>query len=322
MLLAKNRDEERDTLLNSLPIVRGKYRENYAIGPTTWFQVGGPCEVFYRPEDIEDLKEFLRQKSTQIPLTVVGMASNMLIRDGGIPGVTMRLGKGFNHIAFHGDYLDLGAAVLDSTVAALCMEEGIENLSFLCGIPGAIGGALRMNAGCYGTEIKDVLDAAFALDSKGVLHTLTPEDMGYSYRHCQIPRDWVFVGARFKVVRGRKESIQENIQNLMAKREESQPVRSRTGGSTFANPKEISAWEAIDKAGCRGLTIGGAQMSPLHCNFMINIGGATANDLETLGETVRHRVKESSNIDLRWEIERVGHGEPLEIKKVHLCHSS
>lgn len=299
--------ELKASLIAHLPTVRGKYRENYNIGPTTWFQVGGPCDVLFRPEDVNDLQNFLKEKPKDIPLTTVGMASNMLIRDGGIPGVTLRLGKGFNHIAFHGNFLDVGASVLDSTVATLAAEEGIENLAFLCGIPGAIGGALRMNAGCYGFEMKDVLEAAFAMDGKGKLHTLTPEDMGFSYRHSDIPKDWIFIGARLKLLNAaNKQSVKEHIQTLLSQREASQPIRSRTGGSTFANPLPQRAWELIDQAGCRGLTIGGAQMSDLHCNFMINTGVASAKDLEELGETVRRRVQESSNVNLRWEIERVG----------------
>lgn len=293
-------------LKDKLPDIRGQYRENFEIASTTWFRVGGPCEVLFKPADIEDLQSFLRQKPKDIACISVGVASNLLVRGGGIPGVTTRLGKGFNHIALHNGFLDVGAAVLDRSVATLCVDEGIQGLEFFCGIPGTIGGALRMNAGCYGTEVKDVLVAAYALDPKGQLQTLTPEDMGFTYRHCAIPQDWVFIGARFKAPSGDAKIVGEKIAQMLAQREETQPIKSRTGGSTFANPEGQKAWELIDQAGCRGLTIGGAQMSEKHCNFMINTGDATAQNLEDLGEEVRRRVLENSGIELRWEIQRVG----------------
>jgi UDP-N-acetylmuramate dehydrogenase len=293
-------------LLERLPRIRGKYRENFPIAPTTWFQVGGPCEVFYKPADAEDLGFFLKNKSKDVPYTTIGVASNLLVRDRGVPGVTIRLGKGFTNIALHEEYLDVGAAVLDRTVAILAGEESIKGLEFLSGIPGTIGGALRMNAGCYGTEIRDVLVAAFALDPKGVLHKLTLEDLGFSYRHCSLPPNWIFLGARLHAKKGNKDAILDRLAQISKEREEAQPVRSRTGGSTFANPPEKRAWELIDQAGCRGLKIGSAQVSEQHCNFLINTGNATAQDLEELGETVCRRVFENSGISLRWEIQRIG----------------
>ncbi|HBN22410.1 MAG TPA: UDP-N-acetylenolpyruvoylglucosamine reductase [Holosporales bacterium] len=290
----------------ALPEVRGKYRENVPLAPTTWFRVGGPAETIFRPADYEDLGDFLKGKSNEVPVTPIGVGSNLLVRDGGVPGVVVRLGRGFTNIALHDGFLDVGAGVLDSTVAQLAAEEGIKGLDFFCGIPGTIGGALRMNAGCYGTEVKDVLEAAFVLDPKGKLHELTLDDLGYTYRHCGIPKDWIFIGARFKAPTGNQKIIQESINTLLAQREATQPIRSKTGGSTFANPVGHSAWKLIDEAGCRGLKVGGAQVSEKHCNFLINFDNATAFDLEELGETVKKRVKDKSGIELRWEIQRIG----------------
>jgi len=293
-------------LVDRLPKVRGRLTENSDLSKVTWFRVGGPAEVVFKPADMNDLSFFLKEKSRDIPLTSLGVGSNILVRDGGVPGVVLRLGKGFNNIILGDKTVDVGAAVLDRSVAMLAKDEGLEGLEFLCGIPGTIGGALRMNAGCYGTEIKDILDAAFAYDSKGNLQCLTAEDMGYSYRHCDIPSDWVFVGARFKFKRGDKEQVSKRISEMLEQREGSQPVKSRTGGSTFANPEGHKAWQLIDQAGCRGLKRGGAMVSEMHCNFLINTGDATAKDLEDLAEEVHKRVKMSSGIDLRWEIQRLG----------------
>ena len=292
-------------LLQKLPSVRGRYTERAELSKLTWFRVGGPAEILYKPEDLEDLSFFLKQKSKEIPIFTLGVGSNLLVRDGGIQGVVMRL-SGFNNIVVQGNEIEVGAGVLDRTLALVAQDESLQNLESLAGIPGTIGGALRMNAGCYGTEIKDILVSALAIDGQGKIHKLTAEDMGFSYRHCEIPHDWIFVGARFKAKSGSSKEITARIENLLAEREEAQPVKSRTGGSTFANPEGLKAWEIIDKAGCRGLKIGGAQVSEKHCNFLINTGDATAEDLEILGETVRRRVKETSGVDLRWEIVRIG----------------
>lgn len=295
-----------NNLVGRLPKTRGSYRANYELAPATWFRVGGPAEIFFKPEDYDDLVFFLKERPADVAYTMVGVASNLLVRDGGVPGVVIRLGKGFTHIAFNGDYVDVGAGVLDRTLAEVAADEGMTGLEFLCGIPGTIGGALRMNAGCYGREIKDVLISAFVLDPKGQLHTLTPTDLGYTYRHCGLPADWIFVGARFRVEAGNPSQIHEYMASLLAEREKTQPVKSRTGGSTFANPEGYKAWQLIDKAGCRGMRRGGAMVSELHCNFLINAGNATADDLEMLGETIRQKVAETSQVDLRWEVERVG----------------
>lgn len=293
------------SILQKLPSVRGRYTERAELSKLTWFRVGGFAEILYKPEDLEDLSFFLKQKSKDIPTFTLGVGSNLLVRDGGIQGVVIRL-PGFNNIVVQGNEIEVGAGVLDRTLALVAQDESLQNLEFLAGIPGTIGGALRMNAGCYGTEIKDILVSALAIDGQGKIHKLTAEDMGFSYRHCEIPQDWIFVGARFKAKSGNSKEITTRIENLIAEREEAQPVKSRTGGSTFANPEGSKAWELIDKAGCRGLKIGGAQVSEKHCNFLINTGDATAEDLEILGETVRSRVKEISGIDLRWEIVRIG----------------
>lgn len=292
-------------IIEKLPSVRGRYTEGAELSKLTWFRVGGPAEVLYKPADLEDLSFFLKHNSREIPILTIGVGSNLLVRDGGISGVVLRL-QGFNNIVVQGNEIEVGAGVLDRTLALVAQEEGLQNLEFLAGIPGTIGGALRMNAGCYGTEIKDILVSALAVDGQGKVHKLTPEDMGFSYRHCKIPQDWIFVGARFKAKSGDSQEIAARIENLLIEREDAQPVKSRTGGSTFANPEGYKAWELIDKAGCRGLKIGGAQVSEKHCNFLINTGDATAEDLEVLGEMVKARVLESSGIDLRWEIVRVG----------------
>jgi UDP-N-acetylmuramate dehydrogenase len=302
-------------LTKKLPQVRGQYRINAPLAPTTWFRVGGGAEVLFRPADSDDLGFFLSQKPADVSYIPLGVGSNLLVRDGGVSGVVIRLGRGFTNIAVHSGYLDVGAGVLDSTVAALSVEQGLSGLEFFCGIPGTIGGALRMNAGCYGTEVKDVLEAGFVLDPKGKLHTMTSEDLGFSYRHCSVPEGWVFVGARFRVRSADQKSVQATIQALLKQREESQPIRERTGGSTFANPEGEKAWELIDKAGCRGLKMGDAQVSEKHCNFLINLGQASAFDLEELGETVRKKVQDTQGVDLRWEIQRVGNFKSQEVKK-------
>lgn len=298
-----------------LPNVRGTYREKADLSKTTWFRTGGCAEILYKPADCEDLSNFFKGKSQEVSTLPLGVGSNLLVRDGGIPGVVIRLGRGFTNIAIHSGFIDLGAGLLDTQVSQIAVEEGIDGLEFLAGIPGTIGGALRMNAGCYGTEIKDILEVAFVMDPNGKIHTMTPEDLGYSYRHCALPEDWVFIGARFKAPSGDSKQIQQRRDDLLKAREEAQPIRERTGGSTFANPDGYKAWQLIDQAGCRGFMIGGAQISEKHCNFMINIGDATSADLEELGNTVRDRVKTNSGIELKWEIQKVGRFLDQSLKK-------
>jgi UDP-N-acetylmuramate dehydrogenase len=242
----------------------------------------------------------------EVPVTVVGLGSNLIVRDGGVPGIVIRLGRGFGDITVEGLTLQAGAAVPDVKVARAAQEARIAGLSFLRGIPGGIGGALRMNGGAYGREVKDALVAARAVDRSGRIHVLGNADMHYRYRHCGAPDDYIFTHATFRGEAGDPAVIAAEMETITASREASQPVKSRTGGSTFKNPPRHKAWQLIDAAGCRGLRVGGAQVSEMHCNFLINLGDATAADIETLGETVRQRVKERSGIDLEWEIRRLG----------------
>jgi UDP-N-acetylmuramate dehydrogenase len=295
-----------DRLIERLPQVRGRLAENAPLGPLTWFRVGGPAEVLFRPADPEDLALFIAGTPADVPVTVIGVGSNLLVRDGGIRGVVVRLGRGFAEIRRKDDTLEAGAGALDVNVALTSQQESIAGLEFLSGIPGTIGGALRMNAGAYGREMVDVTVAAEAIDDSGRIRRLTPAELGLTYRHSGVPDSWIFTKAVLKTEPGDPEVILGRIQDIRAQREASQPVRARTGGSTFANPPGAKAWELIDRAGCRGLAIGAAQVSEKHCNFLINTGEATAADVENLGEEVRRRVKEMSGIELRWEIRIIG----------------
>jgi UDP-N-acetylmuramate dehydrogenase len=260
----------------------------------------------FRPIDVHDLAGFLAGKPADVPVTVLGVGSNLLVRDGGVPGVVVRLGRGFAGIETEGDEVSAGAGALDVNVALVAGDAGVAGLEFLSGVPGTIGGALRMNAGAYGAETKDVVVGARAVDPQGRVRNLDPVDLGFGYRRCAVPRDWIFVSARLRGRLGDRAAIARRTEEIRTARERTQPVRSRTGGSTFANPPGGRAWELIERAGCRGLTRGGAQVSEKHCNFLINRGDATAADLETLGEEVRRRVFETSGVRLEWEIQRIG----------------
>lgn len=294
-------------LLAQLPAVRGKLRAGAELAKTNWFGVGGRAEVLFRPADEGDLAFFLREKPADLPVTVLGVGSNLIVRDGGLDGVVIRLGGSFAETRVEEDLLYCGAGALDVNVAQLAQQHGLGGLEFLSGIPGTIGGALRMNAGAYGREIKDVLVEARALDATGTLHRLSPEAMQFGYRHAHgVPEDWIFVGCTLRGVAGDYDVIAAEMQRIADARGSTQPIKSRTGGSTFKNPEGHKAWQLVDEAGCRGLTIGGAQMSELHCNFMINTGNATAQDLENLGEEVRRRVQQKSGVTLEWEIKRIG----------------
>jgi UDP-N-acetylmuramate dehydrogenase len=293
-------------LVDRLPKVRGTYRANANLGQYTWFRVGGPAEVLYRPADEADLAAFMAGKPADVPVTVVGVGSNLLVRDGGVPGVTIRLGRGFADMKRDGSIVRAGAACLDLNVALQARDWGLAGLEFLSGIPGTIGGALRMNAGAYGREMKDVTLAAEAIDAKGERQYATNGALCFGYRHTGMPADWIFVAAELKTESGDPAEIAARMAEIQARREESQPVRTRTGGSTFANPEGAKAWELIDAAGCRGLARGGAMVSAKHCNFLINTGEATAADLEDLGEDVRARVFAKFGVELRWEIKRIG----------------
>jgi UDP-N-acetylmuramate dehydrogenase len=290
-----------------MPQLRGRLLENQSLAELTWFRVGGPAEILFMPEDEADLAYFLAQLPDTVPVTVIGLGSNLIVRDGGVPGVVIRLGRGFNAVTIEpGERVRAGAAVPDLRVARAAQEAGISGLAFLRGIPGAIGGALRMNGGAYGRETKDALVEARGIDRRGRLRVLTLADMHYAYRHCGAPDDMIFTRALFQGTAGDPSAIAAEMDEITQSREATQPVKSRTGGSTFKNPPGQKAWQLIDAAGCRGLKIGDAQVSTLHCNFLINLGAATAADIESLGETVRARVKQSSGIDLEWEIKRVG----------------
>ena len=293
-------------LIDRLPAVRGRLSANAPLNGITWFRVGGPAEVMFRPADRDDLIAFLKAKPADVPVTVLGVASNVLIRDGGLPGVVLRLGRGFADIgAEDGDIL-CGAAALDLNVATAAKIAGVAGLEFLSGVPGTIGGAVRMNAGAYGKEIKDVLVWAEAVDMAGTVHRLSNAELTFEYRRSALPADWICLGARLAGKAGDPAKIEARMKEIQEQRAGSQPIRTRTGGSTFKNPEGHKAWQLIDAAGCRGLTVGGAMVSEKHCNFLINTGEATAADLETLGEEVRRRVKENSGVELEWEIKRLG----------------
>jgi UDP-N-acetylmuramate dehydrogenase len=289
-----------------LPSLRGRFLANQSIAELTWFRVGGPAQVLIMPEDEDDLTYVLANVPGEIAVTVIGLGSNVIVRDGGVHGVVIRLGRGFAGIDIEGMHVRAGTAVPDVKVARAAQEAGISGLSFMRGIPGAVGGALRMNGGAYGRETKDALIEARALDRQGRIHVLRNSDMNFAYRHCGAPDDYIFTQALFEGEPGDPAVIAAEMDKITASREATQPIKSRTGGSTFKNPPDRKVWQLIDAAGCRGLRIGGAQVSELHCNFLINLGNATAADIETLGETVRRRVKENSGVALEWEIKRIG----------------
>ncbi|MGB9316855.1 MAG: UDP-N-acetylmuramate dehydrogenase [Pseudolabrys sp.] len=288
-----------------MPELRGRLLANQPIGEFTWFRVGGPAQAFFMPEDENDLAYFLRNLPGETPVTVIGAGSNMIVRDGGVAGVVIRLGRGFNDVKVEDHRITAGTAILDVMVARAAQPAGIAGLAFLSGIPGTIGGALRMNGGAYGGETKDVLVETQGVDRQGNLRKFTIGEMGFSYRHCGVSEDVIFTAAVLQGRAGAPEEIAAEMATIKKKREASQP-RNRTGGSTFKNPPGHSAWNLVDDAGCRGLTVGGAQVSELHSNFLINLGGATAADIEILGETVRERVRAHSGVELEWEIKRVG----------------
>lgn len=294
-------------LVERLPKVRGIYEAGFDLAKTTWFRVGGPAEVLFRPADADDLAGFLARRPMDAPVSlVIGVGSNLLVRDGGVPGVVIRLGREMGGIDVRGTDIRAGAGAMDVHVAREAMKAGVEGLEFLNGIPGTIGGALRMNAGAYGTEIKDVFVEAEALDRSGGKHRLRTPDMGFAYRSCTVAADWIFTSVTLRGKRGRREDIERRMEHIQSERDTTQPIRFATGGSTFKNPEGAKAWELIEKAGCRGLRIGGAVVSEKHCNFLINAGNASAADLEALGEEVRRRVAEVTGVELEWEIRRVG----------------
>lgn len=304
-------------LLGCLPEVRGRYTQNAPLGEKGWFRCGGTAQVLFKPADRDDLQHFLKNCPVDVPLHIFGALSNSIIRDGGLKGVVIRMGREFSKIDINEDEVTAGALALDANVVAVAADHGLGGLEFFSGIPGSIGGALRMNAGCYGSEIKDVLVSCEALDRQGNLHVLTPDQMDMTYRHVGVPDDYIFLSATLKGVPEDVSAVKARIDDIKKKREDSQPIREKTGGSTFANPsveqlkeanlpEDTKVWRLIDQVGGRGLQVGGAQMSEKHCNFMINTGDATAADLEALGEEIRKRVSEQFGIALRWEIRRIG----------------
>ena len=290
-----------------LPQLRGRLMSNQPLAELTWFRVGGPAQVLFMPEDEADLAYFLGRLPPEIPVTVVGLGSNLIVRDGGVPGVVIRLGRGFAEVKVEeGTRVRAGTAVPDVKVSRAAQEAAITGLAFFRGIPGAIGGALRMNGGAYGRETKDALIEARGVDRQGRVRVFANADMHYTYRHCGAPDDVIFTQALFQGAPGDPATIAAEMEKITESREATQPIKSRTGGSTFKNPPGHKAWQLIDAAGCRGLKHGGAQVSEMHCNFLINLGSATAADIEALGETVRRRVMENSGIELEWEIKRIG----------------
>jgi UDP-N-acetylmuramate dehydrogenase len=302
-----------DRLRQSLAGFRGSLQPDQPLAPIVWFRAGGPAEILAMPADTEDLSLLMRAVPEDVPVTIVGLGSNLLVRDGGIPGVVIRLtARGFGHSSVEGNRLRVGAALADRRVAALALEAGLDGFAFYHGIPGGIGGALRMNAGANGAETRDRLVEVTAIDRQGERHVLTNADMGYAYRHSAAAPDLVFVEAVYEGTPADPETIRAQMDAVQAHRERAQPIKARTGGSTFKNPdppgtpNQRHAWQMIDAAGCRGLRIGDAQVSEMHCNFLLNVGEARGHDLELLGETVRARVLENSGVRLDWEIKRFG----------------
>ena len=293
-------------LIDRLPAVRGSYQADAPLAGLTWFRVGGPADVLYRPADAEDLAEFLAHRPADVPVTLLGLGSNLLIRDGGVRGIVVRLGRAFAGIRVEGATIEAGGMALDYNVAKAARDASVAGFEFMAGVPGTIGGGLRMNAGAYGREFRDVVVSVDALGPDGTRHSLDLAGWAPRYRGCGVPEDWIFIGCTMQGAPGDRAEIARAIELVQAAREETQPIRTRTGGSTFKNPDGAKAWELIDAAGCRGLMRGGAQVSNKHCNFLINTGNATAADLEALGEDVRARVLDRTGVTIEWELRRIG----------------
>jgi UDP-N-acetylmuramate dehydrogenase len=296
-----------ENLIKTMPPVRGRLEAMASLADLTWFRAGGPAEVLFTPADETDLASFLKALSAKVPVYIIGVGSNLLVRDGGVPGVVVRLGKGFSDVKLEDDHkICAGTAVPDVRVARFAADNFIDGLTFLRGIPGTIGGALRMNGGAYGGETKDVLVEARAVDRQGKIHVLSNADMKYSYRHCGASEELIFTEALLQGKPGNQDEIIAAMNKITESREATQPVKSRTGGSTFKNPPGQKSWQLIDQAGMRGFAVGPAKVSELHCNFLINEGGATGAQIEQLGETIRAKVKATSGVELEWEIKRIG----------------
>jgi UDP-N-acetylmuramate dehydrogenase len=294
-------------LKTAMPQLRGRLTANQSLAELTWFRVGGPAQVLFTPADEDDLAYVLERLPAELPVTVVGVGSNLIVRDGGLPGVVIRLSpRGFGDANAQGDIVTAGAAALDKRVSEVAAAANLAGLEFFFGIPGTIGGALRMNAGANGAETKDVLIEATGVGRDGQKHVFSNAEMKFVYRNSAVDPSIIFTSARFRGKPATRDAIRARMNEVQAHREAAQPIREKTGGSTFKNPPGNSAWKLIDAAGCRGLRVGGAQVSEMHCNFLINTGDAAASDIETLGETIRARVKENSGIELHWEIKRIG----------------
>lgn len=299
--------------LAALPELRGTLRRDVPLAPLTWLRVGGPAEAVFQPADAEDLAAFLAALPATVPVLPIGVASNLLVRDGGIPGVVVRFGGPLARVAVEGDLIVAGPGALDQRVAQEAQRAGLGALEFLIGIPGTVGGAVRMNAGAFGGETRDRLVWAEALDRRGGLHRLTNAELGFAYRSSGLPPEWIVVRAAFRGEPAAPEAVLARMEAIKAEREAAQPLRVATGGSTFKNPPGHKAWRLIDAAGCRGLRLGAAMVSEKHCNFLINTGGATAEEVERLGELVRRRVREHSGVDLEWEVIRIGRAASLDL---------
>ena len=304
---------------HQLPAVRGKLAFDQPMAPKTWFRVGGPAKAWFQPADLDDLIDFMAAKPDHIPVLPIGVGSNLLVRDGGVDAVVLRLTGPLARVDRDGDHLTVGAGVTDRGLSVHALEAGLSGFEFYVGIPGTIGGGVRMNAGAYGSETADLVERVIVMDQKGGLHELTAAEMEFSYREATLPQGWIVVKAVMKGVPGDPARIRATMARTKAERDIAQPIRVQTGGSTFKNPKGRKAWQLIDEAGCRGLMHKRAQVSEKHCNFLINAGGAKAAEIEDLGELVREKVKAASGISLEWEIHRVGrknghsgHG-PLEV---------
>jgi UDP-N-acetylmuramate dehydrogenase len=290
----------------AMPDLRGRLLAAQPLKELTWFRVGGPAQAFFMPDGEDDLAYFMAHLPPEIPVMTLGLGSNLIVRDKGVPGVVIRLGRGFNEVKVEGERIIAGTAMPDVKVSRAAQEAGLAGLAFYRGIPGSIGGALRMNGGAYGRETKDALVEARAVDRAGKIHVMSNADMHFTYRHCGVPDDFIFTQAIFAGTPGDQAAIAAEMDQITQSRERTQPVKSRTGGSTFKNPPGRKAWQLIDAAGCRGLSLGDAQVSELHCNFLINRGTAKAKDIEDLGERIRARVLENSGVTLEWEIKRIG----------------
>jgi len=297
-------------LLAALPPVRGRYRAQVPLAPRTWLRVGGPAEVVFQPADAADLASFLKAKPAGIGVTPIGVASNLLVRDGGLEGVVLRFSGSLAEVDIDDERLRVGAGATDRMIAIQAMKAGLSGLEFLIGIPGTLGGAVRMNAGAFGGETAEVVERVVALDPTGRRHQLTAAELGFGYRHSGLPADWIVLGAVLRATEGDPQAIEARMRAIKAERDASQPLHVATGGSTFKNPPGQKAWQLIEAAGCRGLRHGRAMVSEKHCNFLINTGGARAAELEELGEQVRARVLEHSGVALEWEIHRVGRPAP------------